>query len=163
MSKKRSKIPGLWFPLPNSMVQSAPYQRLTKTDVFVLFEFLGMFHHKKPNSMSVPFSKVEGRISPTAWVLSKFRICAYGFLYQVQSGGLYGHKPTVMGKSGRWQSLHRKPKNLKRVDLLMGHYEKVRRMPLARIEKRTRSKLILTPCMRKRITLSQIRNHVFDK
>lgn len=163
MSKRKSKTPGLWFKFPNKMVQSEPYKRLTHTDVFVLNEFLGVFHHKKPNSMSVPFSKVEGRVSPTAWADSKFKICAYGFLYQVQSGGLYGHKPTVMGKSGRWLSLHRKPKNLARVDRLMKHYDRVRRMPLARIKQRSYSRLILSPKSRRQLVLEQIRNKIYGQ
>ena len=163
MSKRRSKYPGLWFRFPNKMVQSEPYKRLTHTDVFVLCEFLGVFHYKKPNSMSVPYSKVEDRISPTAWVNSKFRLCAYGFLYQVQSGGLHGHKPTVMGKCGRWLSLHRKPKNLARVDRLLKHYERIRRIPLFNIKPCTYSKKVWNPQSRKRLALNLIRNRIYEK
>lgn len=166
MAKKKSKIPGLWYPLTNQMVQSKPFQRLTHIDKTVLLEFLGVFHYKKPNSMARSFADAnegEKSISAAAWVNSKFRICAYGFLYQVRIGGLYGHKPTVMGKCGRWQSLHRRPKNLARVDRLIKHYERIRKIPLANIKPRTYSKLVLTPRMRKRLSIQQIRNNVFIK
>lgn len=163
MSKRRSKYPSLWFPLLNKMVQSDPFKRLTHADIFVLISFLGVFHHKKPNSMSVPYSKVEDRISENAWAHSKFRICAYGFLYQVQSGGLYGHQPTVMGKCGRWESLHRKPKNLARVDRLLKHYKHIRKIPLANIKPRAYSKKVWDPRSRKRLALNLIRNRIYEK
>lgn len=159
--RKKYKIQGFFFPFTNAMAQSDAFNRLNPIDVFVLSKYWGKYTPNNKDNLSVTNSEIKNKASTATFSKSKLRIRAFGFVYVVKFGRLE-RNATIFAICGKWEHLSKNPDKLDRIESLLKRHEKVKRIPLRKLEHKKKNNPEKTPSVRRKIVLRMIEHKIFN-
>lgn len=158
---KRRFIDGPFFPWMIEMGNSQAMRVLRKNAnaVNVFSMFISKYSRANDGkNLSLTYSEIRGIMSPFTFAKAKFWCTALGFLHCTRFGRLE-RNASLYDLSSKWKHLSNCPEKLGKIEKLLNRYDKVTRIPSARI----RSKTDISGKSRKRMCLRRIEKVVLGQ
>lgn len=137
-SLKKSKhgfINGPFYPwmieMGNSQAMRVLRKNANAVNVFSMF----ISKYSKPNdgkNLSLTYSEIRGIMSPFTFAKAKFWCTALGFLHCTRFGRLE-RNASLYDLSSKWKHLSNCPEKLGKIEKLLHRYDKVTRIPAAKL------------------------------
>ena len=108
-------------------IESPAWRKLSPYAVWVLMEFYIKFDGYNRSCLSLTYNEVNGKIASGTFTKSIWELIAFGFIEVVRWGRLERNNSIYM-LSNRWMQLSKDSKKLDKIEKLLSHAEKVKRI-----------------------------------
>jgi len=108
-------------------IESLAWGKLSPHAVWVLMEFYGKFDGFNRSNLTLSYSEVRTKIANGTFNKAIWELISYGFI-DVRRFGRLERNNSIYALTNRWKSLNENSRKIKKVEKLLSHLERVKRI-----------------------------------